>query len=567
MPDATINLDLVLLEAAVWGGACAGLAAFWRMRLLRRAAIVQASILAALATVVLVGSLSAGGTVAHVPLGTWLGFRSSKTPLLELAHCIGPTEAVLLLGVSLAVLLTAGACRARGDGRDDVGRFCLFQAGLQFVLFGDPVIKIAFLALMSAACLFWGNAESDAAEVGVTARRRFLFRLAAHGLLVLAWVGAGDALRWGNDSLREAADWLLPLGVLAHVLAYPFFGSVGDVEGRSESVMLDRVLLTPAVLLLVPASWLAGVHPVMLLSGAYVALMAGVTAAGRWSSRPEGIMLAAAGMMLAAVAVGSDLALQAAALLFVASAVTTPILAAAGGVAGLRWGAALPLGTGIGGAALGIAALVRLWKEAPGIDDAIVPFLALVLIGAAQLLVAFGLGRRMRVAERYRERKPIDVSPSPESSPWFAVAATVSLVLLAAVAFALHGVSIRDGQRRFAIPEFLPVLSCGLLGTVAIAIGWMIPASKPAAESRGRKGPELADLFVLMVVLPLRAGAQLCRLFEWFIIERLWELPRQVPRLLRHLGEPLQSQSARTSVLTILLATGALLGVILGLGN
>ena len=74
-------------------------------------------------------------------------------------------------------------------------------------------------------------------------------------------------------------------------------------------------------------------------------------------------------------------------------------------------------------------------------------------------------------------------------------------------------------------------------------------------------------MLMLLVVFPLRTAAQLCRFFEWFIIERLWNIPARLLEWFNRVGEPLRTESIRLSVVTILLATTALLGIIVVLGN
>lgn len=566
-------LDLLLLETAVWGGLCAGVLALWRVRLLRGVVIVQAVMVAGAAVSMLVDLLETGRqSIGGMSRGWWLHGPGWELPNRGVVQLGTP---VILIGLSLAVLLSALSRGEKSAGRNDAGRFCLFQASLLFTLLADPTLKVAFLMLMTACCLFWAVSESDAVENAVAARRRFLFRFAAQGLLLLGYLDGGAA--------AEAAEWLLPAGLLAHV-ACPFFGRTRDGAAPSESRLLDRLLVTPAVLMLTPeSSRMSGQHTVLLLGGAYLALMAafsvGRAVRGQESGSQESeatrhtspltthhlglesLSLSLTGMMLAALATGHRLGAQAALLLFVSSAVVLPILAARV-AAPLRWAAALVLGTGIGGTGLGAAALAQSFGP-PWVDEAAIAVTACVLAGAGLLLVTFRLGQWLKGPPSLSAPDTLPVARKAKRLD----AGIASLLLLAPLAFGLHGLSPWDYQGVCRVPAALPVAVCAGATLLVMAAGVVVGTA--TAETLGAQQPGLGPggLLVLLTGLPLRAAAQICRFLEWLIVRSFWDAPRQLPRLLRWLGEPLQSQSARTSALVVLAATAILLGAILGLGN
>jgi hypothetical protein len=219
----------------------------------------------------------------------------------------------------------------------------------------------------------------------------------------------------------------------------------------------------------------------------------------------------------------------------------------------LAFAGLLLLGLGIGGPGMIFAALFSRPST----------LFAGGLLAAAHLLVAFAVIRGTRL-NWYSSRTPLAVG-------WVAVLTLAALV-----------VAVQASGAPILWPAYMfEYALLAILGAIGLTAGWMTrqaesgrrkaeggkrkPVRPPTSGLRWlRAGFYLEEVFLLAVVLPLRAAAQLCRFFEWFIIERLWELPRRATEWLGGLGEPLQGGTVRLSVAAILLATAALLGVIVG---
>ena len=570
------------------------------------------------------------GESLNVTLGSWLVFRSGRATGLRLFHHFDALTVLFLLAVCAAVLLTPLFRSSRTDADDrvprDTWRFAFLQAALQFVLAGDFVVQVGFLQLMSVCCLLWTvrNDRAPNSEI-VSARRTFLFRLAGNGFLLLGVMlillpgvrviaehesAAGPfAMDSAGEAAATAIGVLLLLGFFCRAVAFPFFGPEQGTGGSREVRTYGQLIVAPAAILLLMRTrpyFVASsvVENGMLLSGAGLALLAGIVAASRSRGGNSNVIsLALTGMMLAGVGSGTAAGIRGAAVLFLSHAVVFSLWrensanrdesdSYAEPVAGRSTDWAIALGMALLGLGLAGQGLILI---------ALVPSgAAMIVMGIAQTLTSFALGRRWRVTrtrngERGRGsngnlgpsvphsalRAPSSFAASLTTPP--AIAAALALMLLAGLLVVSHGMPVgmtwpettSDGFILEHLPEFLLF---ALAGAIGLTLGWMTASGGESRAFEQRKfvgrlrsavgsGLHLEDCFLLAVVLPLRGVAQLCRFLEWFIIERFWDLPRRLTELLWRIGEPLQPGTLRFSVLTVLLATAALLGVIIGLGN
>jgi len=505
--------------------------------------------------------------------------------------------------------LTVGTMERSGDhpttvqneqtGRSpaaDVWAFAVFQAAVQFVLNGDLAVQIALLTLTSVCCLFWSvSIENQSTRALLNSRRRFLFQFAADGLLLVGAmlivspaVTAGQQEAAAFDGPAETAVGLLFVcGAFGWLFAFPFFETESQADEADSVGTIQYAVVGPVVLLLLlRAGTFYDSSPstasLLLSAGTGLALCAGLVAAARAGAQQPAVSLALSGMMLAGVGTGTATGTQGAVLLFLSLAVLVAIRTTH------RNGRATAISRGL--LLLGLTGQgLILSGMATGDSGTTV----MLLLGTAQGLIAFALGRQ----------RPVENSEG--GSPGRVLTA-VGTVLLVGLVIVLHArptalssldalcaglptphnqsvlsSAVPSGLALILQTEFLLLM---LVGAIGFVVGRMmrtpaVPTDSLPQQSAGRAprfqnlrefargGFFLADLLLLSVILPLRGLAQLCRLVEWIVIERLWELPRYAVELLGRLGAPFQPQTVRFSLLAILLATAALLGVIVGLGS
>ena len=597
--DFLISTLADLLQVVVWGGLAAGALLVWRPRLARRVTLLQAGLGAVVAAGLILCFLTHDSPLT-LEFGSWLALGPESTAGLRMAHRVDMPAAVFLFAATMAFLLTAPGF---SDLEEPVGpeavRWLLLQTALQFVLVDDQALRTAFLPLMSLCCLC-GRVCDPATTTGevVAARRTFLFRLAGDGTLLLgaaliAYAGYPDQ----TDAIPQAGA-LLWIGVLLRTAGYPFFSDDDSPHAEAGSFRhvadtLERVLVLPAgiLVLLRMRPVYAGVEFVehgLLYSGVALALLAGGIAAARPRGGKSAITIALTGMMLAGLGSGSAAGLQGVVLLFASQAVLVSALQGpADNHSTPAFANVILLGVGLCGQGLILASMLAAAELR----------VAAVVLLIAHVATAYSLARSAILDDGSSGRTRIPFQ-------FIAVGSVVALIL------ATHtnpGAFIRDTFHQtevFQGPpwpvdvfEYAVVM---ILGAIGLTAGWMTrqggrgwsdrrerspgravrdaktpglrkasspghPTSAPGVFRRWlQAGFFLEELFLLAVVLPLRGLAQLCRFFEWFIIERLWDLPRRAPEWLARLGEPLRGETVRLSVAAILLATAALLAVIVG---
>jgi hypothetical protein len=582
--DFLISTLTDLLQVVVWGGLAAGALLVWRPRLARRVTLLQAGLGAIVAAGLMVCFLTHDSPLT-LEFGSWLTLGLEPTAGIRMAHRVDMPAAVFLFAATMPFLLTAEGCgRVAGAGpkgspggcdRTLTGasqslqprppvRWLLLQAVLQFVLVDDQALRTAFLPLMGLCCL-GGRVCDPAATTGevVAARRAFLFRLAGDGTLLLGAALIASAGFPDQTAAIPQAGTLLWVGVLLRTVGYPFFSD----DDSSHDDALERVLVLPAgiLVLLRMRPVYAGVEFVehgLLYSGVVLALLAGGIAAARPRGGKSAITIALTGMMLAGLGTGSAAGLQGAMLLFASQALLVPAFQ------GLQRDRSMPafanvvlLGVGLCGQGLILAPMLAT-------AELRVPAVVLLI---AHVATAYSLARSVTIDDGSKSRTRIPFN-------LIGVGMVVALIL---AAHANPGGLIRDAFQQ-TVPSGRPPWAVDLfefavvviLGAIGLTAGWMtrqrtVVSARPPGNFRRwlRAGFFLEELFLLAVVLPLRGVAQLCRFFEWFIIERLWDLPRRAPEWLARLGEPLRGGTVWLSLAAILLATAALLGVIVGLGK
>ena len=130
--------------------------------------------------------------------------------------------------------------------------------------------------------------------------------------------------------------------------------------------------------------------------------------------------------------------------------------------------------------------------------------------------------------------------------------------------------------------ESVPVFAMDV-GLLLVALGglsaWMLHFQPPLPTGRladvlrpvakfVRNRYELADCGFLLGVLPVRGAAQLCRFFDWIVIDALFTaLPARILRLLAGAAGPLQNRLVQFYALSLAFAAAVLLVVLTLLGG
>jgi NADH:ubiquinone oxidoreductase subunit 5 (subunit L)/multisubunit Na+/H+ antiporter MnhA subunit len=122
------------------------------------------------------------------------------------------------------------------------------------------------------------------------------------------------------------------------------------------------------------------------------------------------------------------------------------------------------------------------------------------------------------------------------------------------------------------------LMATSLLAALGVVAAWMFESRSGPVRAESRAARRIARLartafhldrfWIAAVVLPIRFAAQLCRLFDWVVIDGgTSAVSRAVPETLTRIVAPFESRPVQFEAIAVLLATGLLAAVLLVLAG